>query len=107
MRSPHRFRECALGELRQEGAGFISGAAPKNTTYTVRRKGKDTAAAPGRGRERRHLGSLDPEDEAPKSTSRQTVLIVLIDNPNAITRGGVDPRPRILLPMARELRTRG
>lgn len=73
----------------------------------MRRKGKDTAAAPGRGRERRHLGSLDPEDEAPKSTRRQTVLIVLIDNPNAITRGGVDPRPRILLPMARELRARG
>ena len=73
----------------------------------MRRKGKDTRGAPGRSRERRHLGTLNPEDETPKSTSPQTVLIVLIDNPNAITRGGVDPRPRILLPVARELRARG
>lgn len=73
----------------------------------MRRKGKDTRGAPRRSRERRHLGTLNSEDETPKSTSPQTVLIVLIDNPNAITRGGVDPRPRILLPVARELRARG
>ena len=103
-----RFRECSLGELRQDNSGFISGAAPKNTTYTVRRvKGKDAPAAPGRNRPLRDLGTLNPEDDRPKSTRPQTVLLVLIDNPNAITRGGVDPRPLILLPVARELRARG
>jgi hypothetical protein len=112
-----RFHECSLGELLQDNPGFISGAAPKNTTYTVRRvKRKDTPAVkrkgkrkdtPGRNRPRRDLGTLNPEDYRRKSTRPQTVLLVLIDNPNAITRGGVDPRPLILLSIARELRARG
>lgn len=103
-----RFRECSLGELRQDVDSFISGAAPKNTTYTVRRvKGKDAPAAPRRNRPRRDLGTLNPEDGSAKSTSPQTVLLVLIDNPNAITRGGTDPRPFTLMRIARELRARG
>ena len=55
-------------------------------------------------------GSNEPPrglERAASKVAHFTVFVNTQDNPNAITRGGVDPRPRILLPVARELRARG
>ena len=104
-----RFHECKLGELRRDVSGFISGAVAKNTKYTMRRQ---LPLAAGnwsrflRHRASRHhqerlrrapitnesgLASAPIQMDNRASKSNQTVLFVMINNPNSISHGAGGP----------------